>query len=574
MLKSINLKKIVFFIRNLINNYGILSALLFPLALQADNCFITAHPTADPAPSVFTYNGITKAYFYCTQDKIGLSGTYPIDTIHCYSSTDMYHWKDEGCALDERHVPWARQGYHQLWAPHVVYLKGLYRMYVPETYSDGKFYNFMATSTSPTGPFTAAERLPGLDNNCIDPFCFIDSDSSVWLSYRHHNGSDLGFVRMNDSGTAVTGSISNSIVNTGVGLGYKEGSWIWKRNNIYYLVFAFQPNNQGNEIISYSTSSSRSGPWTYKGQIMEKNSNEFTLHPGICELSGKWYFFWHGTTFGGSIFGSERCSGIEYLTYNTDGTIKAMPKTWRGVGIPKAAFDTIQIDRYSSISKASTTAISYNARGTEETGWYISNIADNSWVQYNDVDFTPDPGHVIGSVVARVSSANTDGSIEVRLNSSTGTLLGTIPVPSTGNLTTWQTTAPPTALITEPPAGVGNLCCVFKASASGTFQVNWIKFEQKAATGIGMNDFFLNDREFSIKRTNSNSFKLNLIGQTENAALGIYSANGREIKHAIKYCSWAARSVSFVIDEKNIVPGIYILSIKNRSWEYRTPLFY
>jgi arabinoxylan arabinofuranohydrolase len=471
----------------LVKKYGILYALLFQLVVHADNCFITGYPTSDPAPSVFTYHGVTKAYLYCTQDKVGFSGNYPIDTIHCYSSSDMFHWKDEGCVLDEQHVPWAKKGNHKLWAPHVVSLKGLYRMYLPETAPDGKYYNFMATSKSPTGPFTpaASGRLPGLDNNCIDPFCFIDADSSVWLSYRHHNGSDVGFVRMDDSGTAVTGSITNDVVNTGAGSGYKEGAWMWKRNSLYYLVFAFHPNNFGNEVIAYSMASNRAGPWTYKGQIMERNANEFTIHSGVCELNGKWYFFWHGTTFDGSIFGSERCSGIEYMTYNDDGTLKPMYKTCRGVGMPNAISDTIQIDRYSSICKASSTAIPYDAKGTEKTGWYISGIADNSWVQYNDVDFTPDAGNEIGSVVARVSSTNANGSIEMRLGSYTGTLLGTISVPNTKSLTTWQTTNPATLLSTKPPAGVYNLCCVFKASASGTYQVNWIKFEQMPVTAIG-----------------------------------------------------------------------------------------
>ena len=132
----------------------------------ADNYFISVHPTSDPAPSVFTYNGVTKVYVYCTQDMIALSGNYPIDTIHCYSSTDMYHWKDEGVSLDEQHcASWVNKGAHKLWAPHVVYLKGLYRMYVPETAttSGNPSHIFMATSATPAGPFTpAAGYITGL----------------------------------------------------------------------------------------------------------------------------------------------------------------------------------------------------------------------------------------------------------------------------------------------------------------------------------------------------------------------------------------------------------------------------
>ena len=57
------------------------------------------------------YNGVTKVYFYCTQDKL-MSGQYSIDTIHCYSSTH-FHWKDEGVALDEQHcASWVHIGGH------------------------------------------------------------------------------------------------------------------------------------------------------------------------------------------------------------------------------------------------------------------------------------------------------------------------------------------------------------------------------------------------------------------------------------------------------------------------------
>ena len=114
---------------------------------------------------------------------------------------------------------------------------------------------------------------------------------------------------MNDSGTAVTGSIANDIVNTGsaTGSGYKEGSWMWKRNGIYFLVFARVPGS-GNEIIAYSTAHSATGPWTYRGQLLGQNNSpsEFTIHSGACFFKGQWYLFWHNVSFGGSIFGSER----------------------------------------------------------------------------------------------------------------------------------------------------------------------------------------------------------------------------------------------------------------------------
>ena len=301
-----------------------LVTLLLPLAVQADNCFIRRHPSSDPAPSVFTDStGVQKVFFYCTQDILGTGAdNYAIDTIHCYSTTDMFHWKDEGAILWEALVPWANKANH-LWAPTVYYLKGVYQLIVPETASNGSFYNFTAWHNQPTGTFTPATvgELPHSTSNVIDPYAFADTTDSVrvWLSYRHQDGNDLGFVRMNDSGTAVDstgtglyGYIGNCVVPTGSGAGYHEASWMFKRNGFYFLLYAFTASGQPREIIAYSTAHNVAGPWTYKGQIFPMNASEGTIHEGVCNFKGQYYLFWHNITYGGELFGDRRCAAIEY----------------------------------------------------------------------------------------------------------------------------------------------------------------------------------------------------------------------------------------------------------------------
>jgi hypothetical protein len=546
-------------------------------SLFADNCFVTTHPTSDPAPSVFTYNGVTKVYVYCTQDKIGSSGSYPIDTIHCYSSTDIYHWKDEGTALDEQHcASWVNKGAHQLWAPHVVFLKGLYRMYVPETATTTGHpaHIFMATSTTPTGPFTPAPSfISGLGEEVanpygvIDPFCFIDpSDSSVWLSYRDNNNADLDFVRMNDSGTAIAGT--RAIVNTGAGTGYKEGSWMWKLNSVYYLVYAFTPSNSGNEIIAYSTASSSQGSWTYRGQICPRNSGEWTIHSGCCFFNNQWYFFYHNVDFGGSILAGKRCTALEYMAISGT-TITPMAKTLRGVGVASAAADTLQVDRYSSVTGTiGTTAISYNAGGSEPAGWYLSGIGNNASVTYDSVDFTPTSGNKIGTVRARVSSANATSSIEVHLGTAAGTLLGMMSVPSTGGLSTWATTTA-AALTATPPTGHQNLALVFKCAASNTFQVNWIQFGQVPSTSIKFGGHYIGRSGFEIQRINRNAFSIDCVNEASHAEIHVLSVFGREIPRAVKELSHAGNRATVTLDTRYFSPGSYIVSIKNHDRSFQ-----
>ncbi len=60
------------------------------------------------------------------------------------------------------------------------------------------------------------------------------------------------------------------------------------------------------------------------------------------------------------------------------------------------------------------------------------------------------------------------GTIEVHVDSATGTLIGTCTVPSTGG---WQKWATQTCKIT-PTSGVHTLCLVY----SGGFNVEWFSF--------------------------------------------------------------------------------------------------
>jgi hypothetical protein len=570
--------------------------MLLPWAVQADNQFILSHPTSDPAPSVFVdpRDNVQKVFFYCTQDIIGGSGTYPIDTIHCYSTTDMYHWKDEGVSLDEKRVPWANKT-HRLWAPHVVFLKGKYRLHAPETGSSGQF-NFCSWANNPVGPYTpeAVGPLPGMNARTIDPFVFLDTfatmdangkydttkiDSiNVWYSFRHSNNSDIALVRMNDSSTKATGTIA--IVNTGAGTGYKEGSWMWKRKNIYFLVFAFQPNNSGAEIIAYSTARNAQGPWTYRGQLFAGNTSpyEFTIHSGACDYKGQHYIWWHSLSFGGSVFGTERCSGIEYFTYSTDSTLNTSTlfRSNRGVGIPSAYGDSIQIDRYNTISGALTTAIPYNAGGTEKIGWYISAVNNNASVRYDSVDFTASSGHV-GPVkmYARYASTVVGDTIIARIDSANGTIVGRLVSQNTTSLSTWITDSADYS--TTGVSGHHNLFVSFKVPlGASNLNVNWLKFSNGTAF-VGIDAPAASkvaSASYSYTRTNKNTFTIVSPAATANARVNLFNVRGQEMG-AVSARILSNNTMQVNLNAGSMASGAYILSVKNANGsQYKVPFVY
>lgn len=107
--------------------------------------------------------------------------------------------------------------------------------------------------------------------------------------------------------------------------------------------------------------------------------------------------------------------------------------------IPAAGFATQQ-----GVQKAAC------SEGGECIGW----IEHGDWARYEQVDF----GKGTTQIEIRAASETSGGTIEIRLDSATGELLGTCSVANTGG---WQTWTSVTAKI-KPTSGVKTLCLVFK----------------------------------------------------------------------------------------------------------------
>jgi hypothetical protein len=563
----------------------------FQTTVQADNFAITKFPTSDPAPSVFTYNGETRVYLYCTQDKM-ISGVYPIDTLHCYSSDDMFHWRDEGVILDERSCgSWANRGAHQLWAPTVVYYKNKYRLFVSAVDAsgtdDGSARVFTATADSPKGPFVPSTNPAYLSNvsiGSIDPFCYIDTlpngTTQAYLVVRNgKSGTSVHMGLLNDDASNVVGQLW--IVKTLPTSGYKEGTWVFKRNGFYYLIYA-TANGTARETIEYATAPVSAGggidantQWTHRGVLIDMNSNQWTIHSGAChfqpkgETEAKWYVFFHGVQepeMGGErLFsaGQGRCTLIEEISFTGSNPplMAKVTKTRRGVGICRAATDSIQVDRYSSASGCAVKTIQHPGLATAPNGWVISNIANNGTCTYKNVDFTPSAGNQLATVAANVSSTAANGSIEIHIGSNSGPLIATIPVPSTGNLNTYQTTGF-TRLTAAPEAGVKDLALVFKTPAANAFQVNWIKFGEEPISSIKTYGAVLDETGFSVRRVNKNHITVFCKGDISAAKVSAIDLQGREITEAVTVRQFAWNGIMVDLNEKRLSNGVFLLSIK------------
>ena len=113
---------------------------------------------------------------------------------------------------------------------------------------------------------------------------------------------------------------------------FTEAPWIHKRGNTFDLTYA----TGFPEKVAYSTSKSITGPWTPRGLLTEIAGNSNTIHQSIIEFLGRWYFIYHngGVQPNGGSFRRSVC--IDYLDYNSDGTLKRVVQTSEGVSPAKS----------------------------------------------------------------------------------------------------------------------------------------------------------------------------------------------------------------------------------------------
>jgi arabinoxylan arabinofuranohydrolase len=431
---------------------------LLPGTARADNPIVQTIYTADPAPLV--YNG--RVYLYTGHDEDG-STYFTMREWRVWSSSDMVNWTDHGSPMSLATFSWASA---DAWAGQAVNRNGKFYWYVPMRMSNGSTAIGVGVSDSPTGPFRDALGRPLIQNAEIDPTVFIDDDGQAYLYYGNPH---LWYVKLNTDMISYAGS-PTQIPLTTAGFGtrtgdanrptlYEEGPWFYKRNGLYYMVFAAKCCS---EFIAYSTSPGPTGPWTYRGTVMPTQGTSFTNHPGIVDYNGGSYFFYHnGALPGGG--GFTRSVAVEKFAYNADGTIPTITMTTAGA--PQiGTLDPYVRQEAETIAWESGVETEPSSEGGMNVGW----LQNGDWIKVKGAAF----GTGASSFSARVASGATGGTIELRLDSATGTLAGTCSVPGTGGWQTWTTVT-----CAAPGAtGTHDLYLRFTGGSGYLFNMNWWQF--------------------------------------------------------------------------------------------------
>jgi glucuronoarabinoxylan endo-1,4-beta-xylanase len=190
--------------------------------------------------------------------------------------------------------------------------------------------------------------------------------------------------------------------------------------------------------------------YTTSGSKNVKNDGTVSSSNGSFSLS---FDAQSVTTFVGSLTGST-------MTPEPTSTSTSTPS-------PRSAFNQIEAEAYDNQSGTQTETCS-------EGGENIGYIENEDYVVYNNIDF----GNGAVSFQAEVASAADGGNIEIRLDSITGTLVGTCSVTGTGDWQTWITAT----CNVSGASGTHDLYLKFTGESGYLFNLNWFKFTGGSAT--------------------------------------------------------------------------------------------
>ena len=296
------------------------------------NPFITHIYTADPSAHVWEDG---RLYVYPSQDIYPPRGCDLMDHYHVFSTDDMVNWHDHGVILSSKDVEWGRPEGGFMWAPDCAYKNGTYYFYFPHPSGsdwDATWKIGVATSDKPASDFKSQGYIPGLGGySMIDPAVFIDDDGQPYMAYGGKGCCHIG--KMKENMMEIDGQmadVSDQLED------YHEGPWLFKREGIYYLMYAdnhseIETDAEGNERrrnanqLRYATASDPMGPYTSQGVILDP-TNSGTSHGSIVQYKGQWYLFYH-YMHNTAEKGALRAICFDKLFFNPDGSIQKVIQT-------------------------------------------------------------------------------------------------------------------------------------------------------------------------------------------------------------------------------------------------------
>ena len=302
-----------------------------------------------------------------------------------------------------------------LFAPDVVERGGKYYLYAYIVNAKG----CVAVADRPEGPFRLLSRyeydIPNhYDNGTfIDPGVLVDDDGRVYI-YCGYQGSYMCELKDNMY-EAVPGSYKLDIIPTAEPHRFFEACSPRRINGTYYLIYSPQRGS----CLDYATSDSPTGPFTYRGTIID-NGIDFpggNDHGSVCCVNGQWYIFYHRMT-NGTIMSRRGC--VERIEILPDGTIPQVEMTSLGFEESLNPYDFTQAD---------TACVLKGGCYITETSVFerpIVNVTDGCVMGWKYFDFGEDFASKTMQIRLKLRGTGSRGRVHVRLDSEDGEELGTV----------------------------------------------------------------------------------------------------------------------------------------------------
>ncbi|AOZ94667.1 arabinoxylan arabinofuranohydrolase [Paenibacillus crassostreae] len=414
---------------------------------------------ADPYALVYK----DRVYLYMTNDvfEYDESGsvkdnTYAnINKLSVISSDDLVNWTDHG-VVDVAGPAGAAKWATQSWAPAAVHkvIDGKDKFFI---YFANNASNIgVLTSDSPTGPWIdpigkplLTRETPGVEKVTwlFDPAVLVDDNGKGYIYFG--GGIPDGQEEMpNTARVMELGKDMTSVLGEAqpIPAPYMfENSGINKVNGKYYYTYCsnfydgVRPDGSPQAgQIAYMVSDSPMGPWTYEGMILKNPVHFFDIggnnHHAIFEFHGSWYIAYHAQTLSKAMGVPKgyRSTHLNQVFFNADGTIQEIIANYEGVKQLKALNPYVRVEAETIGWNAgiNTEAIVDDAQA-HSANRAVTDIDNGDWIALSNVDFGTKGA---SSFTASVASGSSSSSIEIRLDSPDGKLIGELSIPAGNGL--------------------------------------------------------------------------------------------------------------------------------------------
>ena len=374
---------------------------------------------------------VGSTYYWYGEDKSHNSATFK--NVCVYSSTDLKSWTWRSYALTPSSDP--ELASCKIERPKVLYNSSTGRYVMWAHYENAGDYNLarvaVASSSSPTGPFTYHGSFRPNNNESRDFTVFQDTDGQAYLFSSSNTNSNLRLYRLTSDYLGVAAELN--MIYEGK---HREAPAVVKKGNIYYLITSGASGWYPNQGM-YSTATNINGPWSTPQPI--GNSSTFYSQPAFIltvQGSGTTSYLYCGDRWNPNQLGDSRyvwlpltlngtSASIEYYdSISVDAATGAVSGAPNGTLISQGKVATAQ-------SSAGGNPASYANDGNYQSEWVATG---STWPHWWKVDL----GAVYNVKNVQISWWMMNGSeafYKYKIETSTDNTNWTVALDRTGNTT-------------------------------------------------------------------------------------------------------------------------------------------